>query len=256
MYRNRIIRDASERLKREGGVIRNDSIHLNPAISNTVIKKENDPVQVYKPRGNGGPLSTLDRSITFYDFMMDESDETRETKERYFEDWCFPRIKDIYGENELKQYVIPVRTFARGTERFTDPESETDITVLSPGETRQYGYIILGPGYSPIRSFGEYPGMVPQKLAYMVCVNMGNPRSGRTDEVYIEYALIMNQPMVNCIEMVSMDYNPATKSPEYYYKIKGDENLERKIFERWFNAGDHYFNTIIFPRVRSYSEIL
>lgn len=256
MYNRRISNQPEDRLKEQGGIQRlrtgnielsHDQNHVSERITAT-----QRPVRVYTQSQNvRGPLALKPPNYTFYDLMTNDEDE--EIREYSFEDWVFPTIKKLNGGTPQESLcMIPERTIRRG--RLiggSDYQNE-----VSQATVTQYAYIILNPGRTPVPSFGTYPGMSFSRMSYLVCLEIGDPRSGNLSNAFIQYALLLATPISKCIEVTTASM--ASRAPtepgsiEYYYKVNGDPQLEKDIFDRWFNSSDYYFNSVIYPTIRNY----
>jgi hypothetical protein len=208
-----------------------------------VIPHSDKPVKVYKPfHGQGmGPIYNLPQTTRFYDLLVNPDLEG--LRYESFEDWTFP----ILTEQDNQWRANPVRNIHRGSMRVSDAPSQITENTLT-----QYLYVVLNPSRHLVQSFGEFPGSVMRASDYLVCVEVGNPVSGRLDAAFIQYALPLNKPVRDCIQLATVV--PTGGSYTYLYKIVGDGELEKDIFDRWFNSGDYYFNSVIYPKVRGFGD--
>lgn len=253
MYNKRISYDPKERVKVEGGMIRNhDRVKLKNSDVEEKAKADTSPIKVYKPaRMNSGPISAKDRSFSFYDLIVSQDPEDKELRYNCFEDWVFPKILLVSDVNGLQYPVmVPVRTVRHGIIR-TQTQSGLE-TQMMPGEVIQYAYILLNPAKGPVQGFGTRPGMKCSRMNYMVCVQVGDPRTGRLDNAFIQYALPLNTPVSQCCKLLTVERDPSSAKFDYYYGIEGDANLEKEIFDNWFNGRNHYFNSVLYPKIRGY----
>ena len=200
----------------------------------------------------GGPIPDLQRKgVTFFELLTNpDYDQLRHDS---FEDWCFPDI--VTNPNTRRPMVVPVKNIFVNGHQITGPNS----AIIGKSSVVQYGYIVLNLMKAPSRSFGEYPGTEFSSTNYLVCVEVGDPRTGRLGNAYIRYALRMSAPLSSCVTLLqSLSYQTGDKDrPQGFqklYGLVGDTVLENDIYERWWNAGDYYFNGVIYPKLRGYSD--
>lgn len=251
MYNRRINIDPKARVKAEGGMIRNEStVKLNGSTQSQPIQEKPPEIKVYKRHKlDAGPIASKPKSFSFYDLIVSQDPEDEELRFNGFEDWVFPDIKFPTIEGRQIPTISPIRNIRRGTSRSYD---ENAITQLTPAEYVQYAYILLNPSKAIIQSFGSLDGMRISRMHYLVCVEVGNPRTGRLDNTFIQYALPLSTPAVDCCKVAVADSNWETSRFDYYYTIQGDNALEQEIFDEWFNTSKYYFNSVIYPRIRGY----
>lgn len=259
MYNKRIPTDPEERLRQNGGIHRMTSGDIDvrkPDEYGTErhTTQQQKPIKVYQGFNTlRGPLMTKPPTYTFYDLMV--SDEDEEIRKYCFEDWVFPKIMHLNaGTPQQKHCMVPEQTIRRG--RLYGNMAQNEVT--RPTIT-QYIYVILNPGKVPVPSFGTYPGMDFSRMSYLVCAEVGDPRTGNLSNAFIQYALLLNTPIQKCVDLVTCTMPmgaeripTAPGAPNYFYGVKGNPELEQEIFDRWFNSGDYYFNAVIYPTIRNY----
>lgn len=258
MYNRRIPTDPQERLRQQGGIqhMKSGDIEIRHNEDHVSVRHQGTarPIKVYKPtQVLRGPLVGKPTNYTFYDLLISEEDE--EIRKYCFEDWVFPKIMNLNaGTPQQKFCMVPEQTIRRG--RLYGNMSQNEV---SRPTVTQYIYVILNPGKNPVPSFGTYPGMDFTRMSYLVCAEIGDPRYGNLSNAFIQYALLLNTPIQNCIELVTCTMPMGAEriptdpgSPNYFYGVKGNPELEQEIFDRWFNSGDYYFNAIIYPTIRNY----
>lgn len=248
MYNRRYSADPRERAKQEGGIIRERMVKLASEEKATPVQEEG-PIKVYQsPRTNGGPISKLGPRFTFYDLLVSEESELVQLRDYSFETWVFPEVRYVTSSEGVRSpIIIPIKHVGSGVDRM-----EGSPTQVGPRSITQYAWIPLNLSKSPIQTFGSHPGVPISRMQYLVCVNVGDPRTGRLDNSYIEYALALNTPVIECTHMTSKEYDSRAGEAYYYYEIKGNEGLEKEIFDQWFNTTKHYFNGVLYPKIRSY----
>lgn len=255
MYNRRIPLDPKERIKKEGGVIRNhDTIKLKGSDKEEKLNPNQGGIKIYRNlQAEGGPLRRKDARYTFYDLMTSDNPEDEQIRQNCFEDWVFPEVRKATLDNgTTSDIIIPVRSTYHGISRIPATKNDEGYTQMMPDTVTQYAYIMLNPSLAPIRTFGAFPGMTGSRMHYMVCVEVGDPRTGRLDNSFIRYALPLNTPISACCKVVTVDRNPENGEFDTFYEVKGDPELEKKIFDAWFNGKDYYFNSCIYPKIRSY----
>lgn len=229
-------------------MIRERTVTVGQNKDSTTVPKEKTFVKVYKPRTTG-PLAAYPH-MSFYDLIVSQDPAIEQLKYDCFEDWVFPPIQMVSQDNQQRQVVIPVRTTRHGVIREEiDGGNETQV---APAEYTQYAYILLNPSLAPVQSFGQHPGMDIKRTNYLVCVEVGDPRTGRLDNSFIRYAMPLNWPLTRCCRLAVADFNYETKAFDYFYEVVGDDALEQKIFDAWFNTDRYFFNGVIFPKLRGY----
>lgn len=252
MYNRRIPIDIKDRLKVEGGMIRNHGqIKLNGSDEITNVQNTKPQVKVYRSRqSNLGPISQKGPEFTFYDLIVSTSQEDEELRYNCFEDWVFPKM--IYPDqgNGQVPIMIPVRTIRRGVNRIPMEDDTKQITQMTSSECIQYAYILLNPNMVPVRSFGLHPGMTVNRTQHLACIQVGDPRTGRVDNAFVQYVVQLNTPVQKCcaVETTEMVDGECL----YYYRIEGDKALEQKIFNDWFCTNQYFFNGVVFPKIRGY----
>lgn len=210
------------------------------------------PAKVYRSMQTLlGPLRGKPTNYSFYDLMT--SDEDEEIRKYCFEDWVFPKILHLNsGTPQQKFCMVPENTIRRGRLYGNVAQNEVSRPTVT-----QYVYVILNPGKVPVPSFGTYPGMDFTRMSYLVCAEVGDPRYGNLSNAFIQYALLLNTPIQNCVELATCTMGTDAVSgqsgtPNYFYAVKGNPELEQEIFDRWFNSSDYYFNSVIYPTIRNY----
>ena len=201
----------------------------------------------------GGPIVRLQQQgLTFFEFLTNrEYDDLRRDS---FDEWCFP---DIVWTEEGRPMIVPVKNVQSTGHVQTGPRSAT----IGKHTVTQYGYVVLNLMKAPARSFGQYPGTEFSTTNSLVCVEVGDPRHGRLDQAYIKYALPMSMPLSQCLVFLqSLSYrttdSDAPQGFQRLYTVAGDSVLENQIYERWWQSGDYYFNGVIYPKIKGYSDIV
>lgn len=215
-----------------------------------VIPLQSSGVKVYKPiHGQGmGPIYTKPLHYTVYDLITNPDDA--DLRYNSFEDWVFPDIKrGIDCEDRQVNLMMPQRVIRRGSDR-----SAGENSFITNNSVTQYLYILLNTTKNIVQSFGDFNGMTIRRSDYMVCVEVGNPATGRLDGAFIQYALSLQTPIRECVTLSTTIPDPENGGYRYLYNIHGDQALEKEIFDRWFNSGDYYFNAVIYPKIRAFTN--
>lgn len=246
----------------KGGIVKPNGMIINGenAVKPLTEEMQEKPVRVYGSntrRGQMiGPIGRKSAAYSFYDLMMNDEDE--DLRMTGFEDWIFPefkthRVED--GSDQFVSYMQPCRMLWRGGRDQDDGQS-----VLTPATAVQYLYVLLNPMKNIVSTFGSRDGMNVQKSMYMVCVEVGDPRSGKLNNAFIQYALNLNTPVHKCIQHLTTEAyidptDPATTKYQYLYRVIGDHDLEKEIFDRWFNSENYYFNSVLYPKIRGFMDV-
>lgn len=251
-------RQRMDPLKLKGGVVRSNSVNgTNTVVAGGTpatgeIKQETaSPIRVYKPARQqvGGPLSKLEQGFSFYDLIM----ERPEAFCQCIEDWVLPEIVEFNGIKHIK----PLLNISH---------EEDGAYGRMNRLTTQYIFIPLNSALSPVQSFGEYPGPILNRTQYLVCVNVGDIRVKKLDKAYIEYVIPLNAFCADIFKLAAVERNPdnpisprfdpAVEEVFHYYKIDSSayRELEERIFTRWFESDDYFFNAIIYPKAQTYSD--
>jgi hypothetical protein len=234
--------DAAAMLKSKGGMKSDRGFKVaGESEMHTEKVGQDQPVKIYNStRGRGmGPIGYKASNYSFYDLLTSEAD--KELRENSFEDWVFPDISEEY-------IMKPFRTIRRGRNDTEEGVSKGQVTVT------QYIYVLLNPFRVPIQTFGQYPGMVPIRSHYLVCIEVGDPRTGDLSNAFVQYAMSLNTPVHKCVELATTQRDDEG-GYQYFYQVKGDAELEKQIFDRWFNGDDYYFNSVIYPKIRALNEV-
>lgn len=240
-------------LRAKGGIVKAGQMQLSGETTKKELPKEmTKPVRVYNPglRGAGlGPLSAKATNYQFYDLLM--SDEDQEIRESCFEDWIFPRVVMNVDRNKVaRKFIVPSLILERG-----GGVSPDGVRQIGSYTTTEYVFILLNPMKELVQDFGLLPGMIPQRTNYLVCVEIGDPRTGRLDNAFIQYALSMNQPIAKVIESATAE-RVGPLGIQHFYRLNGDQALEKELYEKWFNDESYYFTSVIYPKVRHISDYL
>lgn len=239
-------------LRAKGGIIKGGKMHLSGDDAPKELPKEmTKKIRVYNPghRGTGlGPISAKGVNYQFFDLLM--SDDDASIREGCFEDWVFPRFAtDVDERKVVRKFIVPSRVIERGGGITAD-----GIRQIGQYTTTEYLYILLNPMKELVQDFGRLPGMVPSRTNYLVCIEVGDPRTGRLDNASILYALQLNKPVSTAV--VAATAETYGNTAQHYYRVAGDPDLEKEIFEKWFNEDTFYFTSVIYPKVRHISEYL
>ena len=239
-------------LRAKGGIIKGGKMQLSgDEVSKELPKEMTKKIRVYNPglRGTGlGPISAKGVNYQFYDLLMSDEDEA--IRRACFEDWVFPRLATDTDENKVaRKFVVPSQIIERGGG--VSPEGIRQITQYT---TTEYLYVLLNPMKEIVQDFGKVPGMIPQRTNFLVCVEVGDPRTGSLHNASILYALQLNKPIATAVKAATAETFGITA--RHYYQVVGDEDLEREIFEKWFNEENFYFASVIYPKVRYISDYL
>lgn len=206
----------------------------------TTVPTQQRAVKVYKPfHGQGmGPIFEKPISYSFYDLMVDR--EAENLRYESFEDWIFPEI-------DMEHHTIkPVKNVFRGSVRTSEGPSQVTRNSIT-----QYVYVVLNPSKNLVQSYGDFGGTLIRKSDYLVCVEVGSP-NGRLDAAFVQYAIPLNSPVRTCVQLATTIQ--TSEGYHYLYYIQGDPALEKEIFDRWFNSNDYYFNSVIYPKIRAFSD--
>lgn len=245
-----------EDLKRRGGIVTTSQMKVgNEKESKEIPEELKKPIRVYGGSARRGmmlgPIGRKPANYSLYDLMT--NDEDMELRKDGFEDWMFPDFKTVReGDGDhFVTYMQPCKTLWRGGRDMITGVGSS----ITPNSAVQYVYVLLNPMKSLISTFGDHKGMVPQKSHYLVCIEVGDPRTGRLDNAFIQYALNLNTSVHSCVELLTTESyedlsQPNGKGYQYLYKINGNPELEKELFDRWFNGDDYYFNSVLYPRIR------
>lgn len=252
MYRGIIRRTQKERLSKKGGIVTSRGVKVSGDTKFNVGTVDGQPVKVYKQFQNRGlgPIGLKPQTFSFYDFLVSKDEDDTELRENYFDEWVFPETGITTVNGALKPTIMPQRLIMH----YEADNEETKVRI--PMTKNQFVYVVLNPMKYPVQSFGTANGTLFNKTNYLVCIEVGDPTSGFLGNAFVRYAINMNTPMRTCAEVATVDYDRQYHDkPDFFYTIKGDYELEKWIYERWFTENDHFFNSIIYPKVRAFMNI-
>ena len=230
------------KLKGEGAVVK------APAQPRQTPTAGVDPsVRVYRSHQaySIGPIGKMPPTWTIYDLIFEQTPEALKLR-GMFDDWAIPETRTGQMENgNMMTRINTLRNFIRGNVRDTTYKVE------------QYLYAILNPGCHPVHDFGSPNGTDASRSNILVCCKVGDPRTGKLDQAYIEYALPLSTPRRDFAEVSSKMIVGDVAYPENreqltFYKIKGDAELEKRIGDMWVNEKDFRFNAAIYPVARNF----
>lgn len=192
-----------------------------------------------------GPIGKMPPEWCIYDLLFEQTPEAHDIR-NMFDDWAIPETKTGFTEEGHQVTRIKtLRNFIRGNVRDTTYKVE------------QYMYAVLNPALHTVKDFGDMNGTNLNRTNILVCCNIGDPRTGKLDRAYIEYALPASTRWRDCVEVASKMIvgdvnNPESREQVTFYRIKGDPELEKRIGEMWFNTRDYHFNNAIYPIARNF----
>lgn len=252
MYRGANPKTSKEMLSEKGGIITSRGVKVTGSKQFNASMTTGQPVKVYKEfqKRGLGPIGLKPPTFSFYDFLISQDEDDIRLRENYFDEWVFPPTRLYYSNGKPKITIMPEATFVHYA-------TETEETkVRFPITRTQYVYVVLNPMKYPVQSFGEADGMTFNKMGYLVCIEVGDPTSGFLGNAFVRYAINLSTPMRDCTEVAAVDYDRQYhERPDFFYEIKGDYELEKWVYERWFTQNDHFFNSTIYPKIRAFMNI-
>ena len=240
-----------DQIRANGGVISSRGVKIGgqSGYTNHDGSMTEKAPRIYKPYQQPamGPLWEKPDNFTLYDLLMSNDEDDKALIENYFEDWQFPELREVWEDTTVKKYALPERTIIH----YQADNEETKVRF--PMSKNQYLYIMTGMTNLPVPEFGTAMGMPLNRMKNLVCVAIGDPTSGYLGNSYIEYAVRMNTPIKKCAILATSQYAAKHQdAPDFFYKIQGDQEMEKAIYDRWFNTDDHFFNSIIYPKIRTF----
>lgn len=222
----------------------------------TKTMKPEQPARVYNSSINTslGPIGLKPFNYTFYDLLVSNEFEDAKLKEQCFEDWAFPIVNTTLKDGIIQTKVSPSRVIRRGFRTNDDGSYRNDTIVAGTKEIVQYIYIILNGMKMPVSSFGNDKGMSVARSNFIICLEVGDPRTGYLGNTTIRYALPLNRSVRDCIQLVNKDVEAESNQMFYYYAIIGDKEIEKEIYDKWFDPNHHIFNGVIYPKVRAFVD--
>lgn len=188
-----------------------------------------------------GPIAAFAKS-TLYDLLVEQSVEMEFIRQS-FHDWAIPPVITISdGRGGYRAKLKPIKVFQRG--------KVTDTTFA----VEHYLYAVLNHNLVPVSSFGDINHMPMNRTQTLVCVNVGDPRTGKLDKAYIEYAIPLNTAIGDCVNLAHKDHLTMSNKIQYYYRLESDEELMKRIGAIWFNDKTYVFNAGIYPRARNFVQ--
>ena len=254
MYRGMKQPSQMDQLAAKGGVISNRGVKTSGSQTYQPKSPElNKQPKIYRGFRNTamGPLGQKHPNYSLFDLMTSMEEEDQNLLENYFEDWVFPSIRKVYNPETQRHtfYAMPERTIVRYDMGYTEEGAKIRI----PKTKTQYLYVVLNTVKYPVQDFGSATGMKIGRANYLVCIEVGDPTSGYLGNAFVQYAIALGSPISQTVEVTAANYDPRYEAkPQFFYKLKGDPELEKWIFERWFNEKDHFFNATVYPKIRAF----
>lgn len=225
-------------LMKYGGVVhRNQTIIQKRPVRRTpqeVVEVLPDEKPVHVITGNQhGIHKDFPSDKTMYDLFFEQTVEAAKLRQQ-FEDWMIPEMRTGTMENgTVITRIASLRNFYRGKVNQSNFKAE------------QYLYAILNPSLNTVQSFGNFYGTDVERTSIMVCAYVGDPHTGILKDSFIQYALRLNEPWVNCSTRVARQM--INSQIVDFYAIQGDEELEKAIGDKWYNERECLFNGVIYP---------